>query len=407
MNKERHQIIYLWNYLEWGGPQIHFLSLIKEAGTEWDIVAIMPKQSSPGVVRLFEQEGAICEFLDYYLDSAPAETIRRKVQRQLRRIRGEVACFRLLRRYDLRKSILHAEIAPWQSWILLVALSFRGAKVFVTMNNVIPRASAWREMIWKARLRIVSRLPGFHIFTSNQYTKNDLRGRVSDRFWEDIKVTYACVNPPEIKRVAESPLERAELRRNHDIDVEKFVVLCVGQFIDRKGRWVFLESAKTVVATCPDVLFLWLTPKMADAEEQQKIAEYGLGGNFRLMLSETVGSSHTDVLNFFRVADVFALPSLFEGLPISLLEAMALGIPSISTNIHAIPEALRHLETGILIEPGDPSALAKAVLQLKEDADLRVRLAKKGSDSVLRDFDERVSARIALTAYEESLRDAN
>ena len=135
-----------------------------------------------------------------------------------------------------------------------------------------------------------------------------------------------------------------------------------------------------------------------------KINEYGLNDAFRLILSESVGKDHLDVLKFFRIADVFALPSFVEGLPIALLEAMAMGVPSVSTNVYAIPEAIKNNETGILIEAGDSEALANAILALKSDAKLRQRLVKDGRDHVLKHFDEREVAKIVLAAYEESFR---
>lgn len=401
MDQKKRQIIYLWNYLEWGGAQIYFLAIMKEARPDWDVVVILPRNSSPEIVRFIEHTGAKCEFFEHHLDHAPANSITRKIQRQFRRVRIEAACFKYLLHFNLQQSILHIEVAPWQSWILLCALSLRRANVFVTMHNTMMATSSLRKAIWKLRLQFVSRLPGFHIFTSNKDTKNKLRGWVAERFWQDIKVTYTCVNPPEIERLAASTSDKQEMRRQHGIDVEKFVVLCVGQFIDRKGRWVFLDAAKKLAQNHSDVLFVWITPKLPTESEQARIREYGLGDNFRLVLSGTIGSGHEDVLRFFRVADVFALASYVEGLPIALLEAMALGIPSISTNIYAIPEALKHMETGMLIDAGAADALVEAVLCLKDDVKLRSRLSKSGREFVLTNFDERVASQIALRAYKE------
>ena len=104
----------------------------------------------------------------------------------------------------------------------------------------------------------------------------------------------------------------------------------------------------------------------------------------------------------FRLADVFTLPSYVEGLPISLLEAMALGIPSISTNVFAIPEAVKHLQTGMLIEAGDDDALAASILTLKTDENLRQKLSAQGRAYVLQHFDEREVAKIAIASYRES-----
>ncbi len=104
-----------------------------------------------------------------------------------------------------------------------------------------------------------------------------------------------------------------------------------------------------------------------------------------------------------RQADVFALPSFLEGLPISILEAMALGIPTVSTNINAIPEAIKHLETGLLIEPGNPDELKEAILLLKNDLVLREKLSIQGKKYVLENFDEAVVAKIAIERYINSL----
>jgi len=106
-------------------------------------------------------------------------------------------------------------------------------------------------------------------------------------------------------------------------------------------------------------------------------------------------------LRFFRIADAFTLPSFVEGLPIALLEAMAIGIPSISTDMNAIPEAIIDRETGIVIEAGDSDALAKRILDLKNNPSLRQRLSANGRAHVLENFDEREASRIAIDAYRE------
>jgi len=403
MTEPKRKLIFLWTYAEWGGAQIYLLAVMKRAKELFDIVVILPRESMPDILNFLEKLDIRYEYIDACLDASPAPSIGDKLRRQWRRIHAEWTSFRYLMRYDLSTSILHIETAPWQSWILLTALSMRRAHVFVTMHNIMPRSSGWRELIWKIRMQFVSRLPRFHIFPSNQDTKDRLKGWVSDKFFDAMEVTYTAVNPDEIAEAVRSDLDVGETRLEHGLAAGKFLVLCVGQFIDRKGRWVFLDAAKQIVAEQNDVVFAWLTPKMPDETDQAKIEEYGLGDKFKLVLSSTVGSNRHDVLRFFRVADAFALVSFVEGLPISLLEAMALGLPSISTNINAIPEAIINDKTGILIEAGDSKALAESILKLKSDSDLRSRLAKTGMEFALTNFDERRVADIVIDSYKRSL----
>ncbi|HSK70152.1 MAG TPA: glycosyltransferase family 4 protein [Pyrinomonadaceae bacterium] len=399
--KKKPQILFVWNYLDWGGAQIYFLAIMKEARRDWRVKVILPRKSSKEIIRFIEQIGVEYEFIDTYLDNSPAPNLKRKLQRQWRRIHAETVAFKHLLKYDLRKTILHIETAPWQSWLFLTALAMRGANIFVTMHNSLPKTSGWREFLWRRRMQFVSRLKNFHIFPSNQDTKNSLEGWVAPEFLKKTKVTYTSVNPVEIEEVLKKELDRERLCKKHGLPADKFLALCVGQFIDRKGRWIFLEAAQKVLQKTSEIAFVWLTPKLPEEEERRKIDEYNLGNSFHLVLSETVGKKRKEVLNFFRLSNVFALPSFVEGLPIALLEAMALGIPSISTNVNAIPEAILDKKTGLLVPAGDSRALAKAILTLYSDENLRENLSNAGRNWVLGHFDEREAARIAIESYKE------
>ena len=399
----RKNLCFVWNYLSWGGAQIYFLAIIKAARETWTITVILPAASSPEMLRYLDELGITYKVVNYHLDHDPAPTLARKVSRQINRMKIEYKTFRELLRFDVDDTVFHVEIAPWQSVAFLTAMSLRGAKLFLTLHNFLPDAPAWRTAVWKARMRFVSRLRGINFFASNNDTKNRLRGWVTEKFWNRIRVTFTAVNPPQIDQALNAGFDRDAALAALDIPATDFVVLCVGQFLDRKGRWVFLDAAREILETSSDISFVWLTPQLPNAADAHRISECSLGEKFKLVLSETLGRDRIDVLRFFRIADVFALPSFVEGLPIALLEAMALERPSISTNVYAIPEAVKDRQTGILIEAGDSKALAEAIVLLKDDPELRSRLARDGREFVLRNFDERDAAATAIEAYKEAL----
>jgi glycosyltransferase involved in cell wall biosynthesis len=399
------RLIFGWSYVEWGGAQVYFLAIMKLAKEDWDIRVILPANSLPDILEYLDQLGIPYEFIPVSSDARPAPTIKRKIERQLSRVRAQLHMYKHVRKFDLKESILHIELAPWQDWIFLTVLAMRGANVFVTMHNFLPRFPAWREAIWKARLQWVSRLPGFRIFASNHDTRNKLKGWVSEKFRERVPVTYTCINPPEIDAVLSENINKAKIRLEFGVDESDFVVITVGQFVDRKGRWVLLDAAKEVVKADGKVSFVWVMPKLPEGDELSRVESYGLGDKLRLVRSSDIGRSRHEILRFIRMADVFTLPSYVEGLPIALLEAMALGLPSISTNVYAIPEALKHEETGLLIEPGDSEALASSILELKGSEEARRRLAAAGREFVMKNFDEREASRIAIDAYKECFAD--
>ena len=400
--KKHKRVIILWNYLNWGGAQIYLLSIVKHAPEYWKFKIVVPKKSPDDIVELFKSKGAEIEYQDVYLDTNPAFTIRQKLKRQWRRVHAEFTTYKYICRQNLTDTVLHIETAPWQSWIFIKKLTSK-VNVFITMHNALPEVSKMRQKVWKSRLMFLSGLKTFHLFTSNKDTKNSLEKWVTEDFWKRIEVTYTCVDPPEIENILDGNSSKNEIRDIYSIERSKFVVLCVGQFIDRKGRKVFLEAAKKLLQTETDLQFLWLTQSEINSEDKVLIASFNLGEAFRLVKSETVGKSRENILQFFLTADVFALPSFVEGLPIALLEAMALGIPSVSTDVNAIPEAVINEKTGLLIKPGNVEQLADAIKRLKNDSALRENISRIGKDFVMKNFDERVCARIVLDRYERAL----
>lgn len=395
------QVFYVWNYLEWGGAQVYFLGIASRIKDRTIVKFIFPKETNRQFINFCENLGIDYEFLDSPADLRPALSFKQKLERHVNKFRSEVSLLRFLQKLDLRDSILHIELAPWQSVFALAWLCRRG-RVFMTMHNALPRVSKWRDFLWKLKFSIVTRFKNFQIFASNRDAKNSLRPYVSKEFFDKTRVTYTNVNPDEIDAALKADLKREALLQKFGLPADKFLVFCLGQFIDRKGRWTFLEAAEKILKDTSEVAFVWISNSNLTGAETAKIERYALDDKFFLIRSEAVGDEHLDLMRFLRTADVFTLPSFVEGLPISLLEAMALEIPSISTNVYAIPEAVKNNETGILIEAGDSAALAAAVITLKNDAALRKKLAWNGRQWVLTNFNEIGVAEIAFRAYVES-----
>ncbi len=393
---------YVWHYLEWGGAQVLFFGLMKEAQKFGDVRAIMPKGSNEQLLKFLDNIRVPYNFFNAHLDARPAPTFIRKIKRHLNKIYCEIALLSYLNNFNFNKSIIHTELAPWQSLLALLWLSFK-APVFVTMHNSLPAVPKWRFLLWRLKFWVLTSNNNFNLFTANINTKESLRPLVSKSFFNKITVIYANINPQEIERSKIVGQESDEIYRKYGLPANKFLVFCVGQFIDRKGRWIFIEAARQLLKENNEFAFVWIANSKPSSTDLEKAKSYNLGENFLFITSDQIGTAHIDLFKLLRQADVFALPSFLEGLPISILEAMALGIPTVSTNINAIPEAIKHLETGLLIEPGNPDELKEAILLLKNDLVLREKLSIQGKKYVLENFDEAVVAKIAVERYINSL----
>ena len=395
------RIYYVWNYREWGGAQIYFFGLIREMRKIAEVTILLPANSDLQLIKFIEQLNVNYEFLNYASDVSRATGISRKLQRHWRKIRSEFEIFDYFRRLDLKSSIIHIEFAPWQSLLVLTYLCIR-ARVFITMHNSLPPVSKLRYLLWMLKFAVISRFSSFNIFPSNEDAKKSLLPLVSPDLYERTRVTYTNVDPDEVDEALQAPLDRTGLTEKFDLPADKFLVFCVGQFIDRKGRWTFLDAAKRLNEVDKEIAFVWISNSQPNESDPRIVAEYWLERDFILITSDKIGGEHIDLFKLMRLADVFVLASFQEGLPISLLEAMALGIPSISTNVNAIPEAVKHLETGWLIEAGDDKHLADAISALKADPDLRAKLSKNGREFVMAHFNEKVVAQIAFETYLKS-----
>ena len=113
-----------------------------------------------------------------------------------------------------------------------------------------------------------------------------------------------------------------------------------------------------------------------------------------------------DVGELLVAADLFVLSSRSEGLPLSILEAMAVGLPVVASSVGGVPELIVDGETGFLVPPGDSHALAAAIERLLDDAALRRRLGAAGRSRVSEHFDLASARRAHLDLYRALLTDA-
>ena len=395
------RVIYAWDYIEWGGAQIHFLALMKEARKSFETIAVLPKGTDPQFLGFMSAADIHYELFEGHIDAKPKKGILAKLKRHWTRIRAEYSMLCKINNVGI-DAVVHTDILPGQSLLSLVWLCLR-TNVYITLHNAHPPVPKWRWLLWRMKFGIISMFANFHVFCTNEHAARYYRRLFLKRTADDIKVTYDSINPGEINDASAAFFDRKTELERLDIPTEKFLVLAVGQFVDRKGRWTFLEAAKLVKQTTDDILFVWVCPNLPEEKDRERISRFDLGDAFHLIKSEAIGAERHDILKFFRVADTFVLPSFVEGVPIALLEAMAIGIPSISTNVYGIPEAIIHEKTGLLVEAGNAKALSQSILRLKQDSDLLGKLSRNGREFVLKKFDETIAAQIAVEAYKSTM----
>jgi glycosyltransferase involved in cell wall biosynthesis len=185
------------------------------------------------------------------------------------------------------------------------------------------------------------------------------------------------VIPNGIDLAHQRPQEpRAALRARWNAAPDDIVVQSVSLLKVQKGLETLVDAAAEVARLDSRVHFI----HMGDGPERhhlaQRIRSHGLDARFRLL--GQVRDPATQLLG----ADVFAMPSLWEGLPLALLEAMAAGVPAIGTRVSGIEDVIEDGRSGILVPASNPSALARAIVELGADDSRRRALGEAGRSRV-------------------------
>ena len=161
---------------------------------------------------------------------------------------------------------------------------------------------------------------------------------------------------------------------------EPAVVGTVSYLSREKGLNYLIEAASLIPDAHRRLRFVIVGDGGCLAELQDLVQERGLRGIFQFI------GFHSDISQHMRSFDIFALPSLSEGLSSAILEAMATSLPIVATDVGGIPELVKNGDNGILVRPADPAALAHAIQHLADNPDISLRMGLRGRGRVEEQF---------------------
>ncbi len=201
---------------------------------------------------------------------------------------------------------------------------------------------------------------------------------------------------PDARR-AES---RSELRRSWGLADDAIVCGVVGRLVWEKGYREVIEAARTLREQAPQLQFVVVGPRdeaKAEALSADDIARAEAVGNIHFV------GERSDVEACYAAFDLYALASYREGFPRSAMEAAAMGLPVVATDIRGCRQVVDHGRTGLLVPAHDAPALAAAVLELATDTDRRRTMAAAAREKARSDFDQHRCIDVTLATYEALL----
>jgi glycosyltransferase involved in cell wall biosynthesis len=266
----------------------------------------------------------------------------------------------VIRRYGV--NVLHAHEFAMNTYGSLVA-TITGVPIVTTIHGKNYYADKWRRRL---AYRLVSRLS--YMVAVSADIKRHLAEKVGVR--EDRVITIP--NGIDLSAYDSQRSHREEVRRTLGVDNGTLLLGAIGNLYPVKGHTYLLRAVALLHGGgLPVKLVIAGRGALLD-DLRAETTRLGIARDVAFL------GFREDVPALLPALDVFVLPSLSEGLPLSALEAMATGMPVVATRVGGAPEVVAHGESGLLVPPADPTALAEAVRVVLCDREVARRFAETG-----------------------------
>lgn len=196
----------------------------------------------------------------------------------------------------------------------------------------------------------------------------------SEDLWHKLAIVRCALDPEALPAVPP--------RRAAGDGTDSCQIICVGRLSPEKGHFGLLDAFAAIASGERRVHLTLVGEGPSQAALERRVTELGLEEHVRF--AGRLGEAST--LAAIAASDMLVLPSFMEGLPVVLMEAMALGVPVVSSRVAGIPELVEHRESGLLFDPANWTALAAAMAELVDNPELGQRFARAGKAMVSAHF---------------------
>jgi glycosyltransferase involved in cell wall biosynthesis len=260
-----------------------------------------------------------------------------------------------------------ARMAAW--WAGVPRIAYTGHGFWFNFPGSWPRSAVGFAMEWLA-----ARVTGTFLTVSEAEACDARRLHIH-------RDAIAVRNGRDPARFRPDPVARKRIRWELGAAADQVVVLAVSRLVWHKGYPELATAMRQMTGAS-----LWVAGERLGSDRGPDMVALlqnaGLDERLRLL------GYREDVADLMAAADIFVLPSRFEGLPMSIIEAMLTGLPVVAMDVRGPAEQVVHEETGLLVAAGDATALARALERLVADPALRARMGEAGRVRAVDRYDE-------------------
>lgn len=305
----------------------------------------------------------------------------------------DYATIRTLVKYlhQSRTTIIHAHSSKAALVGRIAGIIARTPVIVFTAHNSIfyeewPR---WKKKVYATVEKLLAR------FTDRIITVSDaLKQELIEKEEISLRQLTTIYNGIEIEKFNKE-CDKEEIRKNLRLPPSGVVIGTIARLAPQKGVTYLLKAASLLKEYSITLLIVGDGPLRQQLEKEA--LDLGLGN--RVIFA----GMREDIAEIFAVLDIFVLPSITEGLPLTILEAMAAAKPVVATRVGGVPEAILEGKTGLVVPPKDPEALAVALAGLLGEKERLVRMGKNGLIHVNDKFTVTLMVEKTLDLYNQLL----
>jgi radical SAM protein with 4Fe4S-binding SPASM domain len=221
---------------------------------------------------------------------------------------------------------------------------------------------------------------------------------LADQFEQYIQVVR---EGSDLETFDRSRHDRREARKRWQIPDDQQVVTCLARLHPMKGQDNLLLAAREVLKSHPETLFL-IAGEGGERPRLEQLSEHlGLGQNVRF------AGQVNDVPSLLAATDILCHPSLADGLPNAVVEAMAMGLPVVASSVGGIPEVIEDQVSGLLVPPHDIKATSNALVKLLDEAETATRLGQRAANEIKSGFSLQSNLHHLIELMEQELDEFN
>ena len=355
--------------IEYGGTQKVMFSLASYLKSKGSNVVIVTMYSSETMIQLFQKKYGVSIYnlrmKDSLIDSYNIFKI----------IRGCIRLYRIIR----SKNINVIQTFGIYSNIIGIPIAY--------ISKVDHRLGSHRNppYIYSKHIRLLDKIICKSRLTSKLLcVSNEIKNYCINKQSIDINKVLLIPNGVEINNNKLSVNEIQKLKAELQISSKQTIITTVARFTEQKNYIMYIDVIKSISNMIPNILFLFVGNGRLQTKIKEQIDLLDLSNSILII------NNCYDVRKILLISDIFVLPSKWEGMSNALLEAMSVGLPTISFDICPNKELIIDNETGVLAESFDSNSLEEKLYTLLNDSKLREKIRNNSMSFIKKSYSDKI-----------------